>query len=151
MSKSSKRLNNEYKSLTTTPVCGCVITLPVQDNIHKWVVKISGPKGCPYEGGIFTLNFDFPDNYPFKHPEVKFVTPMYHPNIKKETGEVCMDVFANSWSPTQKVQDILEKLSSLLVSPSTESPLEEDIAKEFSTNRAQFDKKVKEFVKKHAK
>ncbi len=42
-----------------------------------------------------------------------------------------MDVFANSWSPTQKVSDIIEKLASLLVSPSTDSPLEAEIAQEF--------------------
>ena len=51
-----------------------------------------GPKGSAFEDGIFNLSFTFPDNYPFKHPDVKFITPMYNPNIKKDTGVICMDV-----------------------------------------------------------
>ena len=74
---------------------------------------------------------------------------MYHPNVKKDTGEICLDVFANSWSPTQKVSDIIEKLASLLVSPSTESPLEAEIAQEFVSDHKKWEKKVKEFVKKN--
>ena len=97
----------------------------------------------------FTLSFAFPDNYPFKCPDVKFITPMYHPNVKKDTGEICMDVFANSWSPTQKVSDIIEKLASLLVSPSTESPLEAEIAELFIKDHKKWEKNVRDFVKKN--
>ncbi len=56
---------------------------------------------------------------------------MFHPNIKKDTGEICMNVFATSWSPTQKVSDIIQKLASLLSIPQTSSPLESDIYKEY--------------------
>ena len=149
MSKSSKRIGNELKALQTTPVVGCTIILPDPNNLYKWIIEIPGPKGSPYEEGIFKLSFAFPDNYPFKHPEVKFLTPMYHPNIKKETGEICMDVFASSWSPTQKVSDILEKLSSLLVSPSTDSPLEPQICEEYLKNHDNFVKNVRNFVSKN--
>ena len=76
---------------------------------------------------------------------------MYHPNIKRDTGEICMDVFASSWSPTQKVSDIIQKLSSLLASPQTSSPLESEICKEFINNPSAYNKKVKDMVKKYAK
>ena len=146
-SKSSKRLTNEFKSLTTTPVCNSKVT---QDGgLYKWKVVLPGPKGSAYEEGSFTLSFTFPDNYPFKCPDVKFITPMYHPNVKKDTGEICMDVFANSWSPTQKVSDIIEKLASLLVSPSTESPLEAEIAELFIKDHKKWEKNVRDFVKKN--
>ena len=146
--KSSKRLNNEFKNLTSNPVCNSKVT-QVGNDLYKWKVVLPGPKGSSYEEGEFNLSFVFPDNYPFKCPDVKFTTPMYHPNIKKDTGEICMDVFANNWSPTQKVSDIIEKLSSLLMSPSTESPLESEIAQEFVTDHKKWDKKVREFVKKN--
>ena len=147
-SKSAKRLTNEFKNLTSNPVYGAKI-IQEGGNLYKWKVALPGPKGSAYEDGIFNLSFDFPDNYPFKCPDVKFITPMYHPNVKKDTGEICMDVFANSWSPTQKVCDIIEKLASLLVSPSTESPLEAEIAQEFVSDHKKWEKKVKEFVKKN--
>ena len=147
-SKSAKRLTNEFKNLSTNPVCNAKVQQE-GGNLYKWKVVLPGPKGSAYEDGIFNLSFEFPDNYPFKCPEVKFITPMYHPNIKKDTGEICMDVFANSWAPTQKVSDIIEKLASLLVSPSTESPLEGEIAQEFIKDHKKWEKKVKDFVKKN--
>ena len=146
-SKSSKRLTNEFKSLTTNPVCNSKVTQ--EGDLYKWKVVLPGPKGSAYEEGSFTLSFAFPDNYPFKCPDVKFITPMYHPNVKKDTGEICMDVFANSWSPTQKVSDIIEKLASLLVSPSTESPLEAEIAELFVKDHKKWEKNVRDFVKKN--
>ena len=96
MNKSSKRLENEFKALSKNPVYNCIVELPDPNNIHKWTVHMAGPEGTAYEEGVFTLSFVFPDNYPFKCPDVKFVTPMYHPNIKKDTGEICMDVFAST-------------------------------------------------------
>ena len=147
-SKASKRLTNEFKNLSTNPVHGAKVE-QVGDNLYKWKVVLPGPKGSAYEEGLFNLSFEFPVNYPFKYPDVKFITPMYHPNIKKDTGEICMDVFANSWSPTQKVSDIIEKLSSLLMSPSTDSPLEGEIAQEYVSNHSKWEAKVRDFVKKN--
>lgn len=149
MDKSTKRLQNEFKNLQTNPVCNCIVELPEENNIHKWQVHMAGPDGTPYEDGAFVISFVFPDNYPFKHPEVKFVTPMYHPNIKKDTGEICMDVFASSWSPTQKVQDILQKLVSLLRNPSTSAPLESEICQEFVNNYSKFCKNARAWVANH--
>ena len=48
----------------------------------KWIVTIPGPVGTPYEGGKFDVDIDFSDNYPFKCPKIKFMTKVYHPNIK---------------------------------------------------------------------
>ena len=105
-----------------------------------------GPKGSAYEDGLFKLSLDL-ENYPFRCPEVKFITPMYHPNIKKGTGEICMDAFNNSWSPTQKIEHIIKKIASLLLCPLTESPLEPEISYEFSTNYIEWEKNVREFIK----
>ena len=143
------RLKKELNQLTDNPICGSTVLLEEENNIRKWIVCVKGPVETPYEGGNFKLKFDFPDNYPFKPPEVKFITTMYHPNIKKDTGEICLDVFANGWLPTQKCSEILEKIISIIKLPSSSSPLEPDIANEFSNNYEQFCSNVKSFTKKY--
>ena len=148
--KAQKRLSTEFQSLSVDTVCGSTIILEDENNLFNWTVIMQGPDSTPYEGGIFNLQFKFPDNYPFKPPEVKFLTTVYHPNIKLDTGEICQDVFANGWAPTQKVQDILEKLVSMLREPCTSSPLENQICELFINQREQFNKNAREHTQKYA-
>jgi ubiquitin-conjugating enzyme E2 N len=46
-------------------------------------VKIAGPEGTPYEGGMFNAELYLPDEYPMVAPKVLFRTKIYHPNIDK--------------------------------------------------------------------
>ena len=71
-----------------SPMEGVTIDL-VGENVVNWNVHLEGPAGSPYEGGRFTVSIDFSDNYPFKCPKVQFVTKIYHPNVKTDTGEIC--------------------------------------------------------------
>jgi ubiquitin-protein ligase len=64
-------------------------------------VTLRGPPDTPYEGGTFELLIHIPDNYPFKMPRVKFITKIYHPNIRKKDGLVCF--FENDWNPTDSI------------------------------------------------
>ena len=51
---------------------------------------LNGPADSPYTGGKFVVNIDFSDNYPFKSPNIYFVTKIYHPNVGTETGKMCL-------------------------------------------------------------
>ena len=150
MSKAGLRLKNELNALLNEPICSSTVILENEDSLFCWIVIMQGPEGTPYEGGIFKLQVKFPDNYPFKAPDVKFLTCTYHPNIKLDSGEICQDVFASSWAPTQKVQDILEKLVSMLREPATATPLEPEICNEYVNNRTQFDKNARDYTMKYA-
>jgi ubiquitin-conjugating enzyme E2 D/E len=145
-----KRLENEFKQISSSSVCGCTVLLENDLDLKNWTILMQGPEQTPYEGGVFRLKFTFPDNYPFKAPDVKFITNVYHPNIKTDTGEICQDVFASSWAPTQKVSDILEKIVSMLRQPSTSTPLEPEICNEYTNNNSLFNQKAREFTQKYA-
>ena len=150
MNKSSLRLKNEFKKLSTETLYGCTVLLEKEDDLNEWNVLMAGPAGTPYEGGIFKIRIKFPDNYPFKAPDVKFNTTIYHPNIKLDTGEICQDVYVSTWAPTQKTDDILKKIISMLQEPQTSTPLEQEICNEFIKDRALFEKKAKEYTLKYA-
>ena len=146
----NRRLVGEFKQLSTETICDSTVLLEKESDLSKWIVLMQGPKDTPYENGIFKLKFNFPDNYPFKAPDVKFVTTTYHPNIKRDTGDICQDVFASTWAPTQKVADILTKLVSMLREPQTSTPLEPEICNEYQNNNSLFVKNAKEYTAKYA-
>ena len=61
------------------------------EEMYKWVGTIYGPKESPYEGGVFYVNIDLPQNYPFCPPKVNFTTKVFHPNINGN-GQISLDI-----------------------------------------------------------
>lgn len=47
--------------------------------------NIQGPPDTPYVGGSYDIKITIPDSYPFKPPQMSFVTRIYHPNISSQT------------------------------------------------------------------
>ena len=117
MRKSEKRLTNEFKYLQNNPLRNIKILL-IKNNIYKWLIELIGPDNIPYKGGIFYFVLDFPDNYPFKPSNTPlFITKVIHPCIHDD-GYLCpctYDDVTNSWGPTNKVTDIIEKIYTLFV------------------------------------
>ena len=103
--RQQKRLSKELNDMNKDPVQGVTIEL-VGDNIVNWNVKIQGPAGTAYEGGTFIVNVDFSDNYPFKCPNMKFVTKIYHPNVNPQ-GSICLDILSSQWSPALTTTKVL--------------------------------------------
>ncbi len=54
----------------------------VFDEIKLWKIILIGPQNSPYEGGKFLLHMDFSDRYPFKAPEIRLKTKIYHPLVE---------------------------------------------------------------------
>ena len=89
-----KRLKKELKELTDEPLTGISAGIK-QDDILNWEATIIGPSKSPYAGGMFKLNIDFPGDYPFKPPKVKFITKILHPNINIH-GSICLDILSKN-------------------------------------------------------
>lgn len=70
---------------------------------------IIGPADTPFEDGTFRLVMQFEEQYPNKPPGVKFISQMFHPNVYG-TGELCLDILQNRWSPTYDVAAILTSI-----------------------------------------
>ena len=119
------------------------------DDITKWSGYIKGPTDTPYEGGVFNLNIEFSDNFPFRPPYIYFTTPIYHCNINSQGG-ICLDILKYNWSPALSVGKLLMSLSSLLAEPNADDPLVPFIAQQYKENREEHDKKAKEYTTKYA-
>ena len=72
-----QKLEAEYNNYWKENKDDCFIVSPIDEsNIYTWSIKFKGPKDSPYERGIFHLKVDFPNDYPFKYPQIKFITPI---------------------------------------------------------------------------
>ena len=113
----------------------------------------------------------FEEQYPNKPPGVKFISQMFHPNVYG-TGELCLDILQNRWSPTYDVAAILTSIQryaslsftntppltieifdadvecSLLNDPNTSSPANVEASNLYKDNRREYVKRVRETVEK---
>lgn len=120
---------------------------PLPDNVMKWNAVIIGPSETPFEDGTFRLILQFDEQYPNKPPVVKFILEMFHPNVYA-SGELCLDILQNRWSPTYDVSSILTSIQSLLNDPNISSPANVEAANLYKDHRSQYVKRVKETVEK---
>ena len=80
-----RRIREELKKLTKDSLtCYSCFTVGFsdEDNPFEWKGSIIGPEDTSYKGGLFYFKIIFPDNYPNSRPEIDFLTPIYHLNIK---------------------------------------------------------------------
>jgi ubiquitin-conjugating enzyme E2 A len=116
--------------MQTDPPAG-VSASPIADNVMTWLATnprpmaissrehttdnyfrnavIIGPADTPFEDGTFRLVMTFEEAYPNKPPMVKFISQMFHPNVYG-TGELCLDILQNRWSPTYDVAAVLTSI-----------------------------------------
>merc|ERR1712159_633154 len=119
------------------------------DKMFEWQATIMGPADSPYAGGVFFLQINFPPDYPFKPPKVKFLTKIYHPNINSQGG-ICLDILKDQWSPALTISKVLLSICSLLNDPNPDDPLVPEIAHIFKTNRPLYEKTSREWTGKYA-
>ncbi|KAF3917785.1 hypothetical protein ABW20_dc0103389 [Dactylellina cionopaga] len=105
----------------------------------------------PFEGGIWKVHVELPDQYPYKSPSIGFVNKIFHPNIDELSGSVCLDVINQTWSPMFDMINIFEVfLPQLLGYPNANDPLNGEAAALMMRNKDQYSAKVKEYVNKYA-
>ena len=143
------RILNELKRLKSSPPENCSAG-PVNDtDIDNWNGTIIGPTDSPFEGGIFKVKITFPKEYPYKAPYIKFLTPIYHPNIDKN-GMICLDILKGEWSPALSITKVLISLCSLLVDPNPDDPLWGEPANLLRDNPAEYTRVAREWTVEHA-
>ena len=158
-----QRVYEEYHEFNQNPISNCGITVGLlNEGIYTdWKITITAPKDTPYKGGLFILNAHFPPDYPSKPPEVYFITPVYHVNVKptapksegeESLGHICISTL-NWWQPQYRMREVLLNIYSLFYMHNPDSAYGTERAKEYNNQedkRAVYFEKVKYFTKKYA-
>jgi len=143
-----KRITKELKDIQKDPPTG-ISAGPRGESIHEWEAIICGPPDTPYTGGTFKLHLNFPNEYPFRPPKVRFLTRVFHPNINAN-GEICLDILRDNWSPALTASRVLLSISSLLADPNPDDPLVPDIAILYRNNRKVYEATAREWTTRFA-
>jgi ubiquitin-conjugating enzyme E2 D/E len=144
-----KRLHKEYENILSYSYFNISAQPTSIDNLFEWSAIIIGPKDTPYEGGIFNLEIKFPAEYPFRPPKIKFITPIYHPNINK-SGDICIDFLRDQWTSTLTIRTSLLSICSILGDPNIDDPLVPEIANLYKRDKDLYIKRAKEWTDRYA-
>ena len=143
------RLKKELVELNDYPPANCSAGLLDEDDIYNWQATIMGPVGSPYEGGLFYLRIEFPEDYPFKPPKVSFITKIYHCNINS-AGNICLDILKEQWSPALTISKVLLSICSLMDDQNPDDPLMPEIAKLYIDDKEKFIENAQNYTERYA-
>jgi ubiquitin-protein ligase len=120
-----QRLTSDIKFLLNNPLEN-IYYKHSEESILKGYALIIGNSNTPYNYGNFLFEFNFPQDYPFNPPKVKYLTNdgkmRFNPNLYSD-GKVCLSILntwkGEGWTSSQTIYSILIILSSIL----NETPL----------------------------
>ena len=122
-----RRLVKDVKDIIKNPLTEHgVHYMHDETNMLKGRALILGPKNTPYENGCYLFEFNFPPNYPYSPPKLKYCTndgtTRFNPNLYK-CGKVCLSILntwrGEQWESCQSITTVLLTLCTTL----NETPL----------------------------
>ncbi|XP_067586054.1 ubiquitin-conjugating enzyme E2 T [Pseudorca crassidens] len=149
----ASRLKRELSLLAAEPPPG-ITCWQDGDRMEDLRAQILGGADTPYEKGVFKLEVNIPERYPFEPPQIRFLTPIYHPNIDS-AGRICLDVLKlppkGAWRPSLNIATLLTSVQQLMAEPNPDDPLMADISSEFKYNKPVFLRNARQWTEKHAR
>lgn len=133
MKAREKRIMKELEKLKNNPVCNSTVTLEEDEEL---IVILPGPKGSKYENTDYEISFKFPRDYPFKPPQMEFITPIDLPQVQANGRLDIFSLIGNNYTPALSVGQIIERIH-FFMSP-VETRIDTFIDRE---NRYAFEKK----------
>ncbi|CAF1027423.1 unnamed protein product [Rotaria sordida] len=107
------------------------------------------PESDIFKQGAFQIEMKLIPTYPIQPPEVRFITPIYHPNIA-EDGKFCYQLLNNAskWKEGTTLVEVVKTIVKHVDNPDADYAA--NYGKEYMENRPEFNRKALEMVKKHA-
>ncbi|CCG82620.1 SUMO-conjugating enzyme ubc9 [Taphrina deformans PYCC 5710] len=134
-------------------------------NLMSWSAAVPGKKGTPWENGLYKLDLAFPEGFtpswhscisdkvefPAKPPKVKFVPPLFHPNVYP-SGTICLSILneEEGWKPAITIKQILLGVQDLLNDPNPDSPAQSDAYNMFKKDKVAYEKRCRQSARENA-
>jgi ubiquitin-conjugating enzyme E2 Z len=116
------RLLKDIKNIIKNPLSehGIYYTHDELDMLKGYALII-GPENTPYFGGFYFFEFNYPTDYPYSPPKVKYFTNSenirFNPNLYT-CGKICISILntwkGDQWTSCQTISTVLLTLCSLL-------------------------------------
>ena len=106
-----------------------IILCNQNDDVFTWKGYLFGPNDSPYKDSIFEIRLNLLDTYPMVPPKITFITKIFHPNINFDTGEVCLDILKEQWTPAWTLESACLAILDIMSNPNPDSPLNCDAGK----------------------
>jgi len=140
-----KRLGHDLKGLAQDAPEG-IEAKPLDNCYYHWQASITGPVGSPYEGGVFYLYLKVPMLYPFRPPEVRFLTKIFHPNVNRH-GDIGIDsIQQGNWVSGLTLTKVLISIQSLLTDPYCDVCMEPEVGQLCRADRDTFNAVAREWT-----
>lgn len=91
---------------------------PIDNPSSNLIVGRIFPNSNIYNKGSFRIELALPPEYPFKPPDVRFITPMHHINVDS-MGKICLRILssADGYRPITSLSDIVKEIIKLIDNP----------------------------------
>ncbi|EMC96922.1 hypothetical protein BAUCODRAFT_68486 [Baudoinia panamericana UAMH 10762] len=150
----NRRLQKEIADVHKDTHSGITLTSPTGSpeitDFTRFKGHFVGPPDTPYENGHYEVDIRITPEYPFKPPEMKFITRIWHPNISSQTGAICLDTLKSAWSPVLTLKSALISIQSLLSSPEPKDPQDAEVASMLLTRPEEFAHVAREWAIRYA-
>ena len=144
----ARRVAKELTEITNSEHDWSVSLIDKTDLFH-WKVLMKGPENTPYQGGIFTLNATFSSDYPFKPPNVRFTTRIYHLNVY-DKGKIELFVLDDNWSPIITMSFIFSAIQSLLIEPNIYHSVDKIMLSNYTDNKPLYEHIARIWTRRYA-
>lgn len=152
----SQKMNRSNTKRTSADIMRLVmsdfeVSMAENNRLGDFFVKLRGPTGSPFEGGIWKLRVRLPAEYPYKSPSIGFCNTLFHPNVDEASGSVCLDVINQTWSPMFDLVNIFRVfIPQLLLYPNPSDPLNGEAARLMLQDQAAYEARVRVYVRRFA-
>jgi len=122
------------------------LKLDKSDPLH-WKSVVYGPENSPYENGKFDILINFEEDKPNEKPVIKFLTKIYHYNVKQNDGVVLCPYI---WNKHCSEEDNMKKIKLLMNTPDTRYPCSNFIKQEYYNDYQKYKNKALKFTEDYA-